>query len=797
MQSPKIHPSNSSVGPAPGGDAAPVAGLMAAESERLFRSTFDALTSNVAILDEGGRVLAVNRAWREFAAANCAILDRVGPGADYLALCDQAAAAGVCVAGEFARGIRQVIAGKIEEFAREYDCHSPEERRWFLGRVTRFSGDGPPRVVVVHENLSPVKQAEEALLRSEQDLVEAQAIAHLGSYSWDMLTGRLQWSAELRRIWGVESPLSFRQIRRHIHPEDAVGVISRGRQALAREDEFESEYRIVRPDGQVRFLHDRARIHRDGAGRALRMFGTVLDITERRAAEEGIRKLSRAVEQSPVAIVITDATGAIEYVNPRFTHVTGFSLAEVRGANPRILKSGKNDPAVYRDLWTAITSGREWRGELHNRKKNGELFWEFASISPIFDDVGRITHFLAVKEDITAVKLREAQQLRAQRLESLGALASGVAHDLNNVLTPVMVGVEALALDGVTAAQAETLQMIQDAARRGAGIVRQLLLFGRGSDAPKVEMSLHEVFYEFGQMLHETFPRNLTIAVSAAEDLWPVKGDATQLHQVLLNLCVNARDAMPDGGALTVTAENLNLDEGFIEQFRGARSGPHVVVRVIDSGCGIDAENLTKVFDPFYTTKPVGHGTGLGLPTVLGIVKGHGGFVDLRSRPGFGTEFAIYLPALPQAGPAPAKPAAPRLLRGEGECLLLVDDEPAVRLLLQQVLTRENYEVLTAGDGAEGIALFAQNASRIRAVVTDLMMPVMDGVQMIRGLRRMAPEVPLIALSGLHGQGVELQKEGYRRLRLLAKPFATERLLALLRDVLAEPSDAASERSNT
>ncbi len=637
------------------------------------------------------------------------------------------------------------------------------------------------------------------------------------------------------------------------------------------------------------------------------------DISNRRAAEANLRKLSRAVEQSPVSVVITDAQGTIEYVNPSFTRNTGYSRDEAIGQNPRILKSGMHSQDFYRQMWETIAAGREWRGEFHNRKKNGDLFWEATTISPITDEDGVISHYLAVREDITErrraeerirkqaalldvtqdailvldlqrsitymnrvaerlygvpvgeaigltydsvaygrpaaemkgdwekflatgastvellqtppragevmvqerailvrddqgrpreallvvtditeAKRMELKYLRAQRLESLGSLASGISHDLNNVLTPILVGMEMLRPLAREARDVEMVQMVQDSARRGAEIVHQLLLFGRGSETPRAVVNVGAVLNDLARLMQGTFPKNISLRVQSPKDLWSVEADKTQLHQVLLNLCVNARDAMPNGGQLAVTAENVHVDDAFAHNHIGGKAGPHVVLRVIDTGMGIPAANVEKIFEPFFTTKPVGKGSGLGLATVLGITRSHGGFVTIESEEGRGASFSVYMPAKLSSPAWAASEAQAQLVRGKGELVLLVDDEQTVRRALEGALTRSNYRVITATNGAEALALYAQHAAEVRVVVTDIMMPIMDGVQLIHALHRLNQTLPVLAMSGLRDTRPELEQAFGRHLRFLVKPFVADTALGQVRELIDLPAEPDS-----
>jgi PAS domain S-box-containing protein len=502
---------------------------------------------------------------------------------------------------------------------------------------------------------------------------------------------------------------------------------------------------------------------------------------ERLRAEEQIRILSRAIEHGPAGIIITDADGKIEYVNPKFVDVTGYSAGEAVGQNPRILKSGETPPSVYKDLWETVTAGGEWHGEFHNRRKNGELFWEFASISGIRDESGAITHFVAVKEDITARKRMENELLRAQRIESIGTLASGVAHDFNNILSPILMSVPVLD-EALAGTRFESVaSTIQQCAERGAAIVKQVLTFARGIEGVRVLVQVRHLVCDMEKIAGGTFPRSITVRNMAAQDLWPVIGDATQIHQVLLNLCVNARDAMPDGGTLTINAGNLQIDENFAAMSPEARPGPHLMIAVSDTGCGIPAKIMEKIFDPFFTTKEVGKGTGLGLSSVVSIVKGHGGFLTVESQPGKGSTFKLFLPAEPDATAASEAAPKAKAPSGNGELLLFVDDESSIRSISQAMLQAHGYRVLLASDGTEALAAFAQQSGEIAMVVTDIAMPFMDGVALIRALRKMKPGIPVIISTG-HGEKARVS--GLQVSAFLNKPYDAGTLLRALHAAL-------------
>jgi two-component system cell cycle sensor histidine kinase/response regulator CckA len=396
-----------------------------------------------------------------------------------------------------------------------------------------------------------------------------------------------------------------------------------------------------------------------------------------------------------------------------------------------------------------------------------------------------VTRVHGAFQDITERKHLEQHYLRAQRMESIGTLAGGIAHDLNNVLAPILLAIGLLQEDEHDAERLETLASLEAGAKRGAAMVGRLLSFARGADGRREDVQVEGLVADLATIIRDTFPKNITFDHHLNPDLWVVQADATQLHQVLLNLCVNSRDAMPDGGQITLRANNVVIEKTFADQNVDAHIGPHVSLVVEDTGTGIPGEIIDKIFDPFFTTKDIGKGTGLGLASSLGIVTGHRGFMRVHSTPGSGTRFGVYLPARTAPVEEPVPVTAVVTPRGQGEMVLVVDDEAGIRKIAKRLLEASGYRVLLASDGVEAIALYRQHQAGIAVVLTDMMMPVMDGPATIQALVRLNPEVRIIAASGLAIDARSAGEAGARVMYFLDKPYTPEMLLTAIRAALA------------
>ena len=506
------------------------------------------------------------------------------------------------------------------------------------------------------------------------------------------------------------------------------------------------------------------------------------DATERKREAEAMREQASLLDNAQDAIWVIDLAARITYWNRSAERLHGWASAEAVGANAGTLLY-KDQAAFSRCLQTVQGSG-EWVGEVEHKTSEGKTLLLVSRLTLMRDDAGQPRAILAINTDITEQKALERQYLRAQRMESIGTLAGGIAHDLNNVLAPILMSISMLKEEVKEAGSLDLLRTIEKSAQRGAGLVRQVLSFARGVEGTRQELRVADVLKELEYILGETLARGIALEFTVDDDLWSIEGDPTQLHQVLLNLCVNARDAMPLGGRIGISAKNVTLDDHYVAMNIDARVGPHVRIEVADNGTGIDAAMLEKIFDPFFTTKPVGKGTGLGLSTTQAIVKSHGGFIHVYSEPNNGTRFCIYLPSGASAALTGARdvPAAPR---GQGQLILVVDDEEAIRQVTRHALESNGYRVMVAVNGAEAVSIFAQHIDRVDLVLTDMMMPVMDGPATILALRQIRPDVRIIGASGIEDNGRLAHAVGAGMKHFLPKPYTAEVLLHKLAEALA------------
>jgi len=507
------------------------------------------------------------------------------------------------------------------------------------------------------------------------------------------------------------------------------------------------------------------------------------DITERKRAEEQVREQAALLDQAQDAILVRDLDQVILFWNKGAERLYGWTSEETVGKNAEGLLYRETSAQFDAARQSVIKNG-EWKGEIHQTRRDGAEIIVESRWTLVRDERGTPTSILVINTDVTEKKRMEAQFLRAQRMESIGTLAGGIAHDLNNVLSPILMAIDMLQLKATDEASKKWFEVLRANAQRGGDMVRQVLSFARGVEGEHVALHPKHLIKEIVKILRETLPKSIEINFKIPDDLWIISADATQMHQVLMNLCVNARDAMPEGGSISIKAENIVVDENYARMHLEAKPGRFVVISVTDTGPGMAPEIQSRIFEPFFTTKEMSKGTGLGLSTALTIVKSHGGFINVYSELHKGTQFSLYLPALDIPGAPDFAAAQTDLPLGQGELILVVDDEESIREITRGTLETFGYSVLTASDGTEALAIYADRKNEIAVVLTDMVMPFMDGPVTIRALQRMNPDVRIIAASGL-GTG---QRAGEGTLEgvavFLNKPYTAEKLLKTLSQVL-------------
>ncbi len=509
----------------------------------------------------------------------------------------------------------------------------------------------------------------------------------------------------------------------------------------------------------------------------------------RQQADARIREQASLLDKSRDAILVFDLGHKLTYWNKSAERLYGWTAEEVIGRPVREVLY-KEAEAFFEAHSITLERG-DWLGEICQHDKWGHELVIEGRWTLVSDEKNQPVSIFVINTDISEHRKLEQQFLRAQRMESLGTMASGIAHDLNNILTPISMAVELLRTRVTDERSSELLDTVATSARRGGSMVGQVLAFARGREGRRLEVDVRRLIAEIEILLRDAIPRNVLLDIRAGQDLRTIHGDPNQLHQVILNLCINARDAMPDGGRIRIDAENIEIDAELAARNLKAKAGPHLLIRVADTGAGIPPEILDKVFDPFFTTKDIGKGSGLGLSTSLAIVMGHGGFIRVTSEPGIGSCFSVYLPASPESsGPAPVRGSTPRP-EEQGQMVLIVDDEQSIRDIARQTLESLGFRTLVAADGSEAVRLFAEHRGEIDVVLTDMMMPVMDGTATIHRLRKIDPSVRIIVTSGVAADREFAQMADLGVENFLPKPYTAHSLLKCVRKSLTEPNSCS------
>jgi two-component system, cell cycle sensor histidine kinase and response regulator CckA len=578
------------------------------------------------------------------------------------------------------------------------------------------------------------------------------------------------------------------------HPDDLDADVEQGKRLWSGQiPSYSMEKRYIRKDGSIVCVNLTVSVACDASGDAEYFISVVEDINDRKRRQEELTLLATAVEHAGEGVIITDAAGAIQYVNPAFEEMTGYGRDELLGKNPRMLNSGKQDAAFYRRMWAGLLAGNSWRGRLVNVRKDGRNYTQETVITPVRSGGGDITHLVGIFGDVTEQIRLEEQFRQAQKMDAIGRLAGGIAHDFNNMLT-VVNGHAQLALEGLSDTDPlyDDLQEICGAADRATKLTRQLLTFSRQQvHAPEV-LELGEVIDDAKRMLARLIGEHVELQVSLAPDLGRVLVDRTQIEQVLTNLVLNGSQAMPEGGRVLIEARNEELDEDFTHRFAyPVRPGEYVRLSISDTGVGMDRETLERIFEPFFTTKERDQGTGLGLSTVYGIVKHAGGYIWVYSEPGQGSTFKIYLPRT-YSEPEPPSERPPETDDYTGsETVLVAEDQPSVRSLVRRGLVRAGYRVLEAASGTAAIRLFEAENGAIDLLLTDVVMPQMGGRELAAELRARRPDLRVLFMSGYAEH--EIARRGVLEpgMFFLEKPFGPQGLQRMVREVLDRPAPAS------
>ncbi len=565
-------------------------------------------------------------------------------------------------------------------------------------------------------------------------------------------------------------------------------VMTHGR-ALVNHEEM-----VPGPGGEDRWWATTKVPLRDQTGKVIGVIGICRDITEHRAVMQKVIEQTAMLEQAHDSIFLLTLEGRIVYMNAAAEELLGWPAKEVIGKVGSEILPPEDRAQMVVATRDTLEKG-SWHGELRLHHRSGRELFVDSRRSLIRDGSGTPKAQLSINADITEKKKAEALALRNQRLESLGTLAGGIAHDLNNVLAPILMAITLLKMKVTDAGGTRLLTLLEQNAERGAQLVRHVLAFGRGAEGSRVVVQPLQLAREIEQIVANTFPKNVGFKLKCEKDPWTFTGDPTQIHQVLLNLCVNARDAMPGGGKITLRIKNETVDETFASMNRGAQHGPYVEISVADTGMGMPAEVRDRIFEPFFTTKDVGKGTGLGLSTSLGIVQSHGGFMGVASNLGKGSTFRVYLPAThSSATSVEERNLQQGLPRGHNELILVVDDEPPILDVAKSTLESFGYRVVVASNGAEAVSTYAIEREAIAVVLTDMAMPIMDGPAMIVALRAINPAVKIIGSSGLNGPSALTASRMSGVCEFVPKPYSAGTLLnAIARAIGGAPEPAAPD----
>ncbi len=776
------------------------------ESEQLYHSILNASPDDITITDLEGRILIVSPSSVQmfgYETENQIVGRRV---LEFIIPEERDRAA-----SDIAHLFQRITSGPIG-YRGEYQGMRADGHTFDIevnGEFIRDAKGQPSRIILVVRDVSARKQAENHLRLQARllDAVQESVVA-------TNLHGLIQyWGQGAKRLFGYSAEEVIGQPYRAFAGSIAPPNEEEFRNLILTQGFWHGEHVQKNRQGDHFWTSSFISLVKEENGQPAGFIGIDQDITERKRSEEQVRqlleesnqsrqallgiledqvradadrkRLSAAIEQSAESILVTDANAQIQYVNPAFEKVSGYTREEAIGQNPRMLGSGQQTAEFYRELWATLSSGKTWHGRFINRRKDGALYTEDALISPVCDDAGKIVSFVAVKRDITE-QLRVTEQLQqAQKMDSIGRLAGGIAHDFNNMLG-VILGHTELAMELVSPDNPlhGDLVEIQKAAERSAALTRQLLAFARKQAATPKMLNLNETIEGMINMLRRLMGENIELSWKPQPDLWPIQMDPSQIDQILANLCVNARDAIADVGQITIETHNIVFRPSVADPLPDATPGDFVRIDFRDTGCGMTPETLGHIFEPFFSTKKKGLGSGLGLATVYGVVKQYNGFIQVHSQPAQGTTFHIYLPRHRGTLETQARSAPPPPPTGGHESILLVEDEPSILKITGQIIEGLGYTVRKANSPAEAIRLATEHGHEIDLLLTDVVMPEMNGRDLAQKLLLTHPKLKCLFMSGYTADVIARNGVLDKGVHFIEKPFTKPTLAAQIRKAL-------------
>ena len=747
------------------------------QSEEHFRTLFNSSNTWIHILDFDGTILDVNQAFlHSLSLKKESVVNKNF--SDFLS--------------KESKSLFETILNRIKEnkqFQAELKFRINDENIRYLdclGSVV-FDKNQKPQFIIVHEiDITQRKYYQNKMNESEEKYRVLSEQSLIGVY---LIQGnRLNYvNPKFAQIFGFESP-------NDIVPSYSIFDFF----AESQRDKLQQNIRKL-IDGSSSEMHfevtgrkkDGTKVYLEAFGRRIvfnaqpAVLGTFIDITERKKNLATIRKLSKAIEQTPVGTIITDMQSTIEYANPAFAKITGYAVEEVVGKSTEFLISGKISADILQDIKETVAQGRIWQGEIKSIKKDGQDYWLRLVVSPMTDSNGRITHILTNIEDITERKQLENELVQKQKMEAIGRLAGGIAHDFNNLLT-VINGYSQLILHSMPKENPlyTQIEQIFQAGERAKNLTGQLLAFSRKQIRQPEPLNLSQLVRNLEKMLTRLIGEDIEIICDLDENLWAIESDKSQIEQIILNLMINARQAMPNGGQITIKTENFVPEASMLKKYPEIQSGKYVRLSIEDTGIGMDEETQKHIFEPFFTTKPVGQGTGLGLATVYGIIKQNNGYIYVKSALNQGTKFCIYFPAVEKETSLEENQTLLKEdLRGK-ETIFLVEDDPSVRELTLRSLNYFGYKVIVSANGEEALKKFKQNNIHVDLLITDVIMPGMSGKKLVDLIRKKKPGLKVLFMSGYSEDQISKQGILNKEINFIQKPFAPMDLVKRLREIL-------------